>query len=44
MDKEEQNDSPYNIDPFLFFAVMLGILSVKSEYNDDPEEECKPEY
>jgi hypothetical protein len=44
MDKEEQEDIVSNIDPFLFFAVMLGVLTVKSEYNDEPEEECRPEY
>lgn len=44
MEKEEQENPIPNIDPFLFFAVMLGVFSVKSENDEEPEDECRPEY
>lgn len=44
MEKDKPDDYPNEMDPFLFFAVILGVLALKSDNKDDPEEECKPEY
>lgn len=44
MEKEKPDENPLDLDPFLFFAVMLGTLIVKSEVVECSEEECRPEY
>ena len=38
METEKPEEKNHDIDPFLFFAVMMSVLAVKSEYNDEPEE------